>query len=77
LLKTTDVEVGLAVNAALHVYLFSRLLAQLTADRYPFGLTLISIELALLGGRGVGRGLLFIVRVLDLDDFFFLFGAGD
>lgn len=76
LLKTVDVEVSLAVNAALHVYLFARLLAQLAADGCPFRFALIGVELTLLGSGGVVERWLFVVGVLDLDDFFFVFRAG-
>ena len=77
LLETADMEISLAVNAALHVYLFAGLLAQQAPDGYPFGFAHVAILLALPPLRWLGRTLLLSLRIIDLDDLYFLFGAGD
>jgi hypothetical protein len=76
LLEAGQVSVGFAVDAGLHVDLLPRFLAEQAPVHWPLLLSSRVPRLAITcTGRLLPHG--FLLGVLDLDDFFFFFVAGD
>jgi hypothetical protein len=77
LFQTADVGEVLAIEARLHRCFFPGLFAKHASEAHLLMLRGSRESLTLSGSDNLGRFRIFLFRILDLDDFYFLLGVGN